>query len=123
MEGEGKGKKKKPTNKKEKKRKKVFVQKKKKKIKICRLSFITITIFFCTEKHLMGGNGAARPGSCAGGQGTAPPPQPQPRSLLQEGSPGKLLPMVFCSLWPESPSKGMQGTPFALSLGLVLLWL
>lgn len=60
----------------------------KKKIKICRLSFITITFFFCTEKHLMGG-GAAQLGSRAGGQVRAPPgrsPTPCPEWDPWEGS-------------------------------------
>lgn len=81
----------------EKKKKKSLC---KKKIKICRLSFITITFFFCTEKHLMGG-GVALPGVRAGGQVRAPPavallpapespgegiPEPPPHSAARSGT-------------------------------------
>lgn len=92
---EWRGKEKKKNRKKKRNEKKSLC---KKKIKICRLSFITITFFFCTEKHLMGGR-AARPGLCAGGQGKGPPPAaaplPAPRRTPGKAHPdGFLLPMA-----------------------------
>lgn len=95
-EWRGKEKKKKKTEKRKETKKRSLC---KKKIKICRLSFITITFFFCTEKHLMGGR-AARPGLCAGEQGRAPPPPaaaplPAPRWTPGKAHPdGFLLPMA-----------------------------
>lgn len=38
------------------------------------------------------------------------PPRPQPRSLPRGDPRESSSRGIFCSLWPESPSKGMQGT-------------
>lgn len=53
----------------------------KKKIKICRLSFIIITFFFCTEKHLMGSRACVLGG------------EQEPRSQPLAGPLGRLIPM------------------------------
>lgn len=70
------------------------------------------------------GSRAARPGWCAGGQGRAPPPGHSP-APCPEGIPGKAHPEGFSAPYGRRvPAKGCKGpTPFALSLGLVLLWL
>lgn len=57
------------------------------------------------------GSRAARPGWCAGGQGRAPP-QPQPRSLPLEGSPGKLIPRDFLlPMAGDSQQRDARDTP------------
>lgn len=83
-------------------------------------TFIYYYHFFFLHREAFDGRQSSPAGLvCWGTRESTPPPRPQHLSLPQDGPPGKLIPMVFCFLWPESPSKGMQGAPFALSLGLV----